>query len=168
MSMRSKEALRINNQYARLAMPMEACSARSAPPRPTAPSLVASPLIDPADLQLLAEIGLSAAARGLGAQAEPIFEALALLHPDNAAAAIGRALSALARRDADSAIEILKRDGVRARICGAEARALLAIALNMAGRSAEARAVCRGLADGRDGPAKKVALGLLKAEMADA
>ena len=60
------------------------------------------------------------------------------------------------------------RDAVRARICGAEARALLAIALNMAGRNVEARAVCRGLADGRDGPAKKVALGLLKAEMVDA
>lgn len=168
MSMRSKEALRINNQYARLAMPMEAFSAGSVPPRPAAARPRSGPWLDPADLQLLAEIGLSAAARGFGAQAEPIFEALAALHPDNAAAAIGRALSALARRDCDAAIEILKRDAVRARICGAEARALLAIALNMAGRKAEARAVCRGLADGRDGPAKRVALGLLKAEMVDA
>lgn len=168
MSMRSKEALRINNRYARLAMPMEAFSAGPEPSHPTVPSPSSRPWLVPADLQILAEIGLSAAARGLGAQAEPIFEALAALHPDNAAAAIGRALSALARRDCDAAIEILKRDAVRARICGAEARALLAIALNMAGRSAEARAVCRSLADGRDGPAKKVALGLLKAEMADA
>src|SRR5579859_7356598 len=124
MSMRSKEALRINNQYARLAMPMEAFSAGSAAPRRTAPR----PWLVPADLQLLAEIGLSAAARGYAERVEPIFEALAALHPDNAAAAIGRALAALARRDCDSAIEILKRDAIRARICGAEARALLAIA----------------------------------------
>jgi len=168
MSMRSKEALRINNRYARLAMPMEAFSAGAVAPRPVAASPRSGRWLDPADLQLLAEIGLLAAARGLGGQAEPIFEALAALHPDNAAAAIGRALSALARRDCDSAIEILKKDAVRARVCGAEARALLAIALDMAGRKAEARAVCRGLADGRDGPAKQVALGLLRAEMADA
>lgn len=164
MSMRSKEALRINNRYARQAMPMDAFSAGYLAPGQAKPR----PWLDPADLQLLAEIGLSAAARGYAAQVEPIFAALAILHPDNAAAAIGRALAALARRDCETAIEILKRDGVRARICGAEARALLAIAFNMAGRKAEARAVCRGLAEGRDGPAKQVALGLLQAEMADA
>ena len=166
MSMRSKEALRINNPYARLSMPLEAFSA--AERAAAKPVIVPRPWLDPADLQLLAEIGLLAAARGHAARVEPIFEALAALHPENAAAAIGRALAALARRDCDSAIEILKRDGIRARICAAEAKALLAIALTMAGRKAEARSLARGLADGNAGPAKAVAQGLLKAEMADA
>lgn len=136
----------------------------ASPPRPGAPPTE----IDPRDLQLLAEIGLSAAARGMAARAEPIFEALATLHPENAAAAIGRALGALARRDCDHAIEILQRDGIGAKICAAEAQALLAIALTMAGRYAEARTICRTLAIGKNGPARQVAQGLLAAEMVDA
>ena len=126
------------------------------------------PGINPNDLQLLAEIGLSAAARGMAERAEPIFAALATFHPENAAAAIGRALGALARRDCDHAIEILQRDGIGAKICAAEAQALLAIALTMAGRNAEARSICGTLIAGKNGPARQVAQGLLAAEMVDA
>jgi thioredoxin-like negative regulator of GroEL len=164
MNMRSKERARVDNYHAHVALPLEAIAAGRVARAGRAPGSWA----DPDDLQLLTEIALSAAARGYAERVEPIFAALALLRPDNAAAAIGRALSALARRDADTAIEILKRDGVRARVCAAEARALLAIALRMAGRDTEARALCRALADGRDGPARKVALGLLAAELVDA
>lgn len=147
-------------------------AARLSPSMPTAAAPPRQPAAlagtNPNDLQLLAEIGLSAAARGMGMRAEPIFEALASLHPENAAAAIGRALTALARRDSDHAIEILKRDGIGAKVCAAEAQALLAIALTMAGRNAEARTICQTLAYGKNGPARQVAQGLLAEEMVDA
>jgi hypothetical protein len=158
MNVRSKPRIRIEN-------PDGNTAPGGASP---SPGRSRSAWLDPGDLQLLAEIGLSAAARGYGSRVEPIFAALAILRPDNAAAAIGRALDAIARRDCDAAIEILKSQGIRARICAAEAQALLAVALVAAGRNAEARAICRSLVAGKSGPARRVAEGLLAAETVDA
>jgi hypothetical protein len=132
----------------------------------TAPASAPRPEADPAwldrrDLELLAQIGFSAAARGLDTRVELIFEALAQLRPGNAAAAIGRALVALSRGEPQAAIELLHPDAVAAPVNGQEAKALLAAALAMAGRRQESAALVRELMAGPDGAAKELAQRLL-------
>lgn len=113
------------------------------------------------DLKLLAEIGFSAAARGLGELAKPIFAALAEYKPDHAAAAIGYATTAIVGRDLDTAIRVLWRDGVNAKHASNEAKAMLLIAMIMSDRQAEAGALQEELIERAEGPAKDIALALL-------
>ena len=114
------------------------------------------------DLKLLSEIAMSAAVRGQGPQAKPIFEALARLQPNNAAAAIGYALTELTRGRFQDAVQILQRDGIKAKAGAAEAKAILMVSLVLAGRSDEARSVQRELIRNGDGPAKQIAQLLMK------
>lgn len=116
-----------------------------------------APSLDPKDLKLLSEVALSAAVQGHGKRAKPIFDALRHLRPDNAAAAIGYALTEMTHGNFQEAARILRKDGVTAKNGAAEAKAMLMVALMMGGRSEEADPVQRELLQGTDGPAKQIA-----------
>lgn len=104
-----------------------------------------SPLSD-ADLQLLTQIGFSAVIRGMDDEATIIFKALDAWAPSSAAAAIGFALSALLKGNFDRAISVLKSDGINKDSSGAEAKAVLLIALQLSGRLDEAESLKKDLA----------------------
>ncbi|MEZ5824752.1 MAG: hypothetical protein R3C97_08445 [Geminicoccaceae bacterium] len=108
------------------------------------------------ELQLLTQIGYSAVVRGLVDESRPIFDALAVCAPGNAASAIGIALGALIRGDLDRAIDTLRRDGIDKPRSGNEAKAILMIALQLAGRQEEAELLKRDMA-GVSGPARQLA-----------
>lgn len=112
------------------------------------------------EFALLAQIGLASAARGLGERARPVFDALALLAPQHAAASICRALSAIGRGAHDAAIAELRQHGTRARHGRREAKALLLLALCLARRRAEALPLYHELAGGPEGPARRLARSL--------
>lgn len=114
---------------------------------------------DVADLQLLAEIGLSAAVKGNVEASRPIFEALSLWRPDHPIATIGIALAFVADGDFDSAIGLLK-PALKAEPSSSEVAAVLLIALALAGRLDEARQLRKKLLNGPDGPSKMIALRL--------
>ena len=114
------------------------------------------------DLKLLSEIAMSAAVRGHGARAKPIFEALGHLQPGNAAAAIGYALTEITQGRFQNAVQILQRDGITAEAGATEAKAMLMVSLVLAGRSEEARLLQRELIRNGDGPAKQIAQLLMK------
>ncbi|MDH3665082.1 MAG: hypothetical protein OEU92_34555 [Alphaproteobacteria bacterium] len=96
-------------------------------------------------LKLLAEIGLSAAVRGCGEAAASIFEALALFKPTNPLAAIGRALGDISAGKSDEAIAGLRAAGVMHDTCPDELKAVLLIALCLAGHQVDASLLCRRL-----------------------
>ena len=114
------------------------------------------------DLKLLSEIAMSAAVRGHGPRAKPIFEALAHLQPGNAAAPIGYALTEIVQARFENAVQILRRDGITAETGATEAKAMLMVSLVLAGRSEEARVLQRELIRNGDGPAKQIAQLLMK------
>ncbi len=111
-------------------------------------------------LKLLAEIGLSAAVRGCGEAAMPIFDALALFKPDNPLAAIGRALGDISAGRPEEAIAGLRSAGVMHDNCPDELKAVLLIALCLAGHQTDASLLCRRLLNGGDGPSRQIALRL--------
>ena len=96
-------------------------------------------------LRLLTEIGYAAAQQGLGRQAEPIFQALALCRPESAAAAVGRALVALNRGQAEEAARLLKQDGLKAEPDSRSTKAILGLALRLAGLNHESQRVLEAL-----------------------
>ena len=100
---------------------------------------------DREELKILTEIGYSAAARGMGDRARPIFEALAICMPDNAAAAIGYALLAIVQGDFNQAITVLERDGIGKRENADGAKSILLMALKLAGRELDAARLSREL-----------------------
>jgi hypothetical protein len=107
-------------------------------------------------LRLLTEIAYAAAQHGLGKPAEPIFRALDLCRPGSAAGAIGRALTALNKGAAEEAVAILKQDALRAEPDSRSAKAVLALALRLAGLNHESREILESLlaADGEDNTAR--------------
>jgi thioredoxin-like negative regulator of GroEL len=107
-------------------------------------------------LRLLSEIGYAAAQHGLGRQAEPVFRALELCRPKSAAAGVGRALVALNRGQAEEAVRVLRQEALRAEPDSRSARALLGLALRLAGLSHESRQVLEALVadDGEDNSAR--------------
>jgi len=111
-------------------------------------------------IKLMAEIGLSAAVRGCGDAAAPIFEALAMFRPDNPLAAIGRALGEIAAGRSEDAIAGLRRAGVNQDSCPDELRAVLLIALCLAGHHLDASLLCRRLLNSGEGPTRNIALRL--------
>ena len=111
-------------------------------------------------LKLLAEIGLSAAVRGCGEAAAPIFEALALFKPDNPLAAIGRALGEISAGKPNEAIQGLRAAGVMHDSCPDELKAVLLIALCLSGHQTDAALLCRRLLNGGAGPSRQIALRL--------
>lgn len=111
-------------------------------------------------LKLLSEIGLSAAVRGCGEAAAPIFDALALFKPDNPLAAIGRALGEISAGRPEDAIKGLRAAGVNNETCPDELSAVLLIALCLAGHQVDAGLLCRRLLNGGSGPSRQIALRL--------
>ncbi|MGI9420106.1 MAG: hypothetical protein ACR2RA_19960 [Geminicoccaceae bacterium] len=111
-------------------------------------------------LKLLAEIGLSAAVRGCGEAAAPIFAALALFKPDNPLAAIGQALGEISAGRPEEAIAGLRGAGVAHDTCPDELKAVLLIALCLAGHQIDAALLCRRLLNHGDGPSRQIALRL--------
>ncbi len=109
-----------------------------------------------ADLQLLAEIGLSAAVKGSVEVSKPIFDALSLSMPDHPIASIGMALAHLSEGDAETAIRLLKPVHLK-EPSSSEVAAVLLIALTVAERWDDARSVKRKLLNGPDGPGKSIA-----------
>lgn len=101
---------------------------------------------DREELKILTEIGYSAAARGMGDRARPIFDALAVCLPDNAAAAIGYALLAIVDGEFNKAVEVLEKDGIRKKDNADGAKSILLMALKLAGRELEAARLSRELA----------------------
>ena len=114
---------------------------------------------DVADLQLLAEIGLSAAVKGNVEVSRPIFEALSLWRPDHPIATIGVALAFIADGEFGSAIDLLK-PALKAEPSSAEVAAILLIALALDERMHEARQIRKTLLNGPDGPSKMIAVRL--------
>lgn len=111
-------------------------------------------------IKLLAEIGLSTAVRGGGEAAAPIFEALTLFRPDNPLAAIGRALGEISAGRPEEAISGLRQAGVGHDSCPDELKAILLIALCLAGHQVDASLLCRQLLNGGDGPSRQIAMRL--------
>lgn len=111
-------------------------------------------------LKLLAEIGLSAAVHGNGEAAQPIFDALSQLRPENPVGAIGRALGDIAAGRLDDAITNLRTLGTGDDACPDEVKAVLLIALCLAGQQVDASLLCRRLLDGGKGPSRQIALRL--------
>ncbi|MEM7042022.1 MAG: hypothetical protein AAF543_04340 [Pseudomonadota bacterium] len=111
-------------------------------------------------LTLLAEIGLSAAVRGCGEAATPIFDALGMFRPANPLAAIGRALGEISAGRPEEAIAGLRTAGVMNETCPDELKAVLLIALCLAGHQVDASLLCRRLLNGGDGPSRQIALRL--------
>ncbi len=128
-------------------------------PEPGLPGYAAPYQPADADLQLLAEIGLSAAVKGSVEISKPIFDALSLSLPDHPIASIGMALAHLSEGDADTAIRLLKPVHQK-EPSSSEAAAVLLIALTVAERWDEARSVKRNLLNGPDGPGKSIAIRL--------
>ena len=126
------------------------------------PSETRSFRIEPADLKLLSEIGMSAAAHGYGDSARPIFDALAAYRPRNAAAWIGYALIELAQGKFDQAITILSGDQVIGKTCEKEAKGMLLVALYLANRREEARRVHRELLSAPDSQSRQIAKMMLE------
>lgn len=120
------------------------------------------PMFEPDEdvLKLLAEIGLSAAVRGCGEAAAPIFDALALFKPDNPLAAIGRALGEISAGRPEIAITGLRTAGVNTDTCPDELRAILLIALCLAGHQVDAELLCRRLLNGGNGHSRQIAMRL--------
>jgi hypothetical protein len=116
--------------------------------------------VDDDVLKLLAEIGLSAAARGCSEAARPIFDALALFRPGHPLAAIGRALGEISAGRPEEAIAGLRSSGVSTDSCPDEIQAVLLIALCLAGQQVEASQLCRKLLNGGQGPSRQIALRL--------
>lgn len=100
--------------------------------------------------RLLSEVGYAAVHHGLGDRAAPIFTALALLRPQNAAAGIGRGLAAMAAGRADEAVRILEQEAVAVEPGNRTAQAMLGLALRFAGRNHDSRRVLEQLAAGQD------------------
>lgn len=96
-------------------------------------------------VRLLSEIGYAAVHHGLGDRAAPIFTALAVLRPQNAAAGIGRGLAAMAAGRADEAARILEQEALAAEPGSRTARAMLGLALRFAGRNHDSRRVLEQL-----------------------
>jgi thioredoxin-like negative regulator of GroEL len=96
-------------------------------------------------VRLVSEIGYAAVHHGLGERALPIFDALAVLRPQSAAAAIGRALVALSSGKADEAARILEQEALAAEPDSRAARSMLGLALRFAGRNHDSRRVLEQL-----------------------
>jgi thioredoxin-like negative regulator of GroEL len=115
-------------------------------------------------LRLLSEIGYAAVHHGLGDRAAPIFTALALLRPHNAAAGIGRGLAAMAAGRADEAVRILEQEALAAEPDSRTAKAMLGLALRFAGRNHDSRRVLEQLlVDPDDDSSARLARELLSA-----
>lgn len=112
-------------------------------------------------VKLLSEIGYAAVHHGLGDRAAPIFAALAVLRPNNAAAGIGRALTAMTAGKADEAVRILEQEALAAEPDSRSARAMLGLALRFAGRNHDSRRVLEELAGGDGDTSSRLAHELL-------
>ena len=109
------------------------------------------------DLQLMAEIAVSASVRGLGSRATPVVQAIAHFAPDHAAPAICRALTALGAGDTSQAVAMLET-ATRTAHRGTDAtRGLMLLALVMAERMTEARELHQTLMGGSSGAVRRLA-----------
>ncbi|MGI9435277.1 MAG: hypothetical protein ACR2Q4_10695 [Geminicoccaceae bacterium] len=126
---------------------------------PTGKAMLQDIQVSDGDVKLLAEIGLSAAVRGSGDAARPIFEALAAIRPDNPIAAIGRALGEISAGRPQQAIAGLRRSGAIANADDGpeEVQAILLIALCLSGEQTDAARLCKRLLDQGSGPSRKIA-----------
>lgn len=111
-------------------------------------------------LTLLSEIGLSAAVRGCGDAARPIFDALAILRPGHPLSAVGRALGDISAGRPEDAIAGLRASGMSLEKCPDEISAVLLIAFCLAGQRVEANQLCRKLLNSGSGPSRQIALRL--------
>ena len=115
-------------------------------------------------LRLLSEIGYAAVHHGLGPRAAPIFTALAVLRPKNAAAGIGRGLAAMAAGQPEEAVRVLQQEALAVEPENRNARAMLGLALRFAGRNHDSRRVFEQLiAENDDDSSARLARELLNA-----
>lgn len=110
--------------------------------------------------KLMAEIALSAAARGCGEAAKPIFDVLGMIKPDNPIAVIGRALGEISDGRAGEAVAGLRALSMNEADCPDEVQAIMLLALCLAGHQADAATLCRRLLNGGSGPSRQIALRL--------
>jgi hypothetical protein len=123
-----------------------------------------------ADLSLMAELAISACARGHAAAAAPLLAALRALAPDHAAPDIAEALDHLRAGEPDRAAAILRRVIAAGRRGAQDARPLLLLALAAGGRldDAEAAELMNEIASGPDGSARRLAARLRERVSAEA
>ena len=101
-------------------------------------------LLDSEEIQLLAQVGMLASARADVASALAIHEALMLLRPDRDFAYAGLAVCFLNAGRSDEAVRLLEQAVLNVRPGDLpDIKALLALALQQAGRLSESRRVAR-------------------------
>jgi hypothetical protein len=98
------------------------------------------------ELQLLAELGMVAAGRGLRQESEAIATALAAMRPEQALAGIIRAMAAMSRGDDEAAVRHLRDQALVAEPGSLEAKALLGMAQERAGYRHAARGTLASIA----------------------
>lgn len=99
------------------------------------------------DIFTLTEIGYASVLCGTPVDVKPIFDALALLYPENTAGAIGHAVVLINRGDFDSAIELLQ---ICLRECSTnteEAKAVLTLAMHLRGPNDQAELLTHRIDD---------------------
>lgn len=112
------------------------------------------------DQTLLAEIGMEAVTQDFIDEARRIFDALALLRPDHAAATVGYAYIAYMEDDYDQAIGLLTDPEFEDKDGWFESQGLLLLCYWFGERREEAKALRKKLLAGPDGPGKTVAMNL--------
>jgi thioredoxin-like negative regulator of GroEL len=93
--------------------------------------------IDSETVTLLAELGFIAGDRGMAGQAEAIAAGLVAMRPESAEPHLVRAYCRLGARDAEGAVRILREDVLAAHPENAAGKAMLGLALHMAGKGTE-------------------------------
>lgn len=112
------------------------------------------------DQTLLAEIGMEAVTQDLIDDARKIFDALALIRPEHAAATVGYAYIAFMEDAYDHAIELLTDPEFEEKDGWFESQGLLLLCYWFGERRAEATKLRKKLLEGPDGPGKSVAMNL--------
>ncbi len=108
-------------------------------------TLNADTLMSPAEIRLLSSLGFMAARSGHVVPAIRIFEGLAVLRKDKAFPYVGLALAMICVGAYGDAANVLRERGLAACPGDAEIAAYLVLALQLAGRTAEAQAMAREL-----------------------
>jgi Flp pilus assembly protein TadD len=116
-------------------------------------------VLAPDEIRLLAEVGMMAANLGQAGDAKAIFEGLRVFRPAESFVYIGLALARMGTGAHMEAARLLQEEGLRARPGDEEILAIMALALSLAGRHAEAGRIATSLLEqpGPASPARRMA-----------
>ncbi len=130
-------------------------------------TLTTDTLMSPGEIRLLSSLGFMAARSGHVVPAIRIFEGLAVLRKDKAFPYVGLALAMICVGAYGDAVNVLRERGLAACPDDPEIEAYLGLALQLAGRTSEAGAMARELAERKDLASGLQALVAMVSEIAD-